>query len=80
MESDISISRAKTFNYISLVWAFVVNQKWINKIYKLGRVDDRITVLQLATSRSKKTKPKYASRKKVLNQALGSKLDRNMLG
>ena len=36
--------------------AFIVNQKWKNKIYKVGKVDDRIPVLQLTRSRSKKQK------------------------
>ena len=35
--------------------AFIPNQKWENNIYKLGIVDDRISILQLAGSRSKKT-------------------------
>ena len=33
-------------NYIPLVWAsiqFNLNQRWKNKIYKLGKVDDRIS-------------------------------------
>ena len=30
------------------------NQKWKSKIYKLGKVDDRIPVLQLPRSTSKK--------------------------
>ena len=36
--------------------AFIVNKKLENKIYKLGKVDDRIPVLQLARSRGKKQK------------------------
>ena len=27
--------------------AFIVNLKWIKKIYKLGKIDDRIPILQL---------------------------------
>ena len=49
-----------TGNYISLVvlygLASTVNQKLKNKIHKLGKGDDRILVLQLARSRTKKTK------------------------
>ena len=39
---------------ISLWWyglAFIVSQKWKNKIYKLGKVEDRIAILQLVRSR-----------------------------
>ena len=58
--------------------AFIVNRKWNNKIYKLGKLNDRIPVLGLATSRSEnkaKTKPRYESRNMVLYQKLDSKLD-----
>ena len=49
--------------------AFIVNQKWKNQIEKLGKVDDKIPILQLTRSKSKKTKkPRYESRKMVLNQ------------
>ena len=49
---------------------FTVSKKWKKKIYKLGKVDDRIPVLQVTRSRSKKQKtPIYESRKVVLNQA-----------
>ena len=33
-----------------------MNKKWKNKIYKVGKVNDRIPVLQLTRSRSKKQK------------------------
>ena len=36
--------------------AFIVNQKWKNKIYKFWKVDDRIQILQLARSRNKRQK------------------------
>ena len=49
-----------TGNYISLVvlygLASTVNRKLKKKIHKLGKGDDRILVLQLARSRTKKTK------------------------
>ena len=59
---------------ITSVWyglAFIVNKKWKNKIYKLGKVDDRIPVLQLIASRSKTQKETelYESIKMVLHQA-----------
>ena len=49
--------------------AFIVNKKWKNKIYKLGKVDDRISVLQVTRSRSKKQKEINIWIEKVLNQA-----------
>ena len=63
-----------TSNYlITSVWyglEFIVNKKLKNKIYKLGKVDDRIPVLQLLDPGVKsKRKPIYESRKMVLNQA-----------
>ena len=36
--------------------AFIKNQKWKNKIYKLGKVDDKIQILQPARSRNKRQK------------------------
>ena len=33
-----------------------MNQKWKNKVYKLGKVDDRIQILQPARSRNKRPK------------------------
>ena len=36
--------------------AFIENQKWKNKVYKLGKVDDRIQILQPARSRNKRPK------------------------
>ena len=54
---------------------FIVNQKWKSKIYKLGKVNDRNQILQPARSRNKRQKdmnkkPRYESRKMVLDQAL----------
>ena len=49
--------------------AFIVNKKWKNKIYKLGKVDDRISVLQVTRPRSKKQKEINIWIEKVLNQA-----------
>ena len=47
-----------------------MNKKWKNKIYKLGKVDDRIPVLQLLDPGVKsKRKPIYELRKMVLKQA-----------
>ena len=37
-------------------WAFIVNWKWKNKVYKLWIVDRNIPVLQLARFRSNKQK------------------------
>ena len=53
----------------------MVNQKWKSKIYKLGKLDDRNQILQPARSRNKRQKvvdkkPRYESRKMVLDQAL----------
>ena len=36
--------------------AFIVDQKWKNKIYRLGKVHDKIPILQLIRSRSKRQK------------------------
>ena len=63
-----------TFNYLitSVCYGleFIVNKKWKNKIYKLGKGDDRILVLQLLDPGVKsKRKLIYESRKMVLNQA-----------
>ena len=35
---------------------FIVNQKWKNQICKVGKVNDRIQILQLARSRNKRQK------------------------
>ena len=34
--------------------AFVVNQNWKNKIYRLGKVDEKIPILQVTRSKSKR--------------------------
>ena len=57
---------------VIFIWhglAFIVNYKWKNKIYKQGKLDDRIPILQLARFRSKRKKETDESRKMVLNQA-----------
>ena len=62
--------------------AFFVNQKWKNKIYKLGKVDGRIQILQPARSRNKdKKKHRYDSEKMVLDQVQKIRLknSRNIL-
>ena len=65
-------------NYIPLAWV-KVNQILENKFYtNLGKVDDRIPILQLTRSRSKKQKKTKKTRSKsrdmVLNQAQDSKI------
>ena len=62
---SVSLILARTYSQIadhsfSYELAFIVNQKWKNKVYKLGKVDYRIQFLQPA--RSRKTEM-------VLNQA-----------
>ena len=50
--------------------AFIVHQKWKNKICKLGKVDDKIQILQPARSRNKRPKEtEICIKKMVLNQA-----------
>ena len=54
--------------------AFIMNQKWKSKIYELGKVNDRNQILQATRSRNKRQKymgkkPRYESRKMVLDQA-----------
>ena len=44
--------------------AFIVHQKWKNKICKLDKVDDRIQILQPARSRNKRPKETEISIKK----------------
>ena len=60
--------RAKTYDDISYGLALIVNQKWINKIYNLGKVDHRIPVLRSYPGAQKKTeiKRKYGLRMMVL--------------
>ena len=53
---------------------FIVNKKWINKVYKLGKVDDRIPVDPGAQNKTE-TKPGYKPRKMVLKLELDSRLD-----
>ena len=45
ISAKVCFAWAKSCNYIPPVYrlaAFIVNQKWKNKICKLGKVDDRI--------------------------------------
>ena len=56
--------------YFVSIWygfIFIVNQKWKNKVFKLGKVNGRIQIIQL-TNPGAKT-PRYESKKMVLNQA-----------
>ena len=57
--------------------AFIVNLKWIKKIYKLGKIDDRIPILQLdpGAKNKTKTKPRYESWEMALKLELDSRLD-----
>ena len=62
--------------------AFLVNQKWKVKIYKLGK-GYRIPVLQLTRSRNKTKKKRDMNRGRwILNQAKNIRLknSRNILG
>ena len=52
--------------HIIITLAFIVNKKRNNTIYKLGKVDDRIQILQLAGSRHKR-KTEIEVRKMVLH-------------
>ena len=54
-----------------------MNLKWRNKIYKLGKVDGSIPILQLVPGAKNKTETKlrYESRKMVLKLELRSRLD-----
>ena len=71
--------------HIIITLAFIVNKKRNNTIYKLGKVDDRIQILQLAGSRHKR-KTEIEVRKMVLHFKLTTNLkirlqnSRNILG
>ena len=56
---------------------FIVDQRWANKINKLGKVDDRILILQLdpGAKNQTRTKQKFGSRKTVFKLELGSRLN-----
>ena len=44
---------------VTMLWyglAFIVNQKWKSKIFKLWKVDDRIQILEPARSRNKRNR------------------------
>ena len=56
-QHTVSVSLYGKGHIIISLWyrlAFIVNQKLKNKIYQLGKTDDRIPILQVARSRSKK--------------------------
>ena len=71
--------------HIIITLALIVNKKRNNTIYKLGKVDDRIQILQLAGSRHKR-KTEIEVRKMVLHFKLTTNLkirlqnSRNILG
>ena len=71
--------------HIIITLAFIVNKKRNNTIYKLGEVDVRIQILQLAGSRHKR-KTEIEVRKMVLHFKLTTNLkirlqnSRNILG
>ena len=57
MNIDISISfYGQRHITISLWFAFIMNQKWISKIYKQEKVDGRIPILQLDSGAKSKSK------------------------
>ena len=50
--------------------AFITTQKWKTKTYKLEKIDGRIKILQqLDPGKKDQKKPRYESKKMVLNQA-----------
>ena len=61
------------FLWYSLV--FFLNQEWRNKICKLGKIDGRSLMLQIARYRSKNQD--INQERSLLNEKLGSRLDWN---
>ena len=60
------------------VWfrlVFFLNQEWRNKIFKLGKIDGRSLMLQIARYRSKNQD--MNQERALLNEKLGSRLDWN---
>ena len=60
------------------VWfrlVFFLNQEWRNKIFKLGKIDGRSLMLQIARYRSKNQD--INQERLLLNEKLGSRLDWN---
>ena len=63
---------------IKFLWfrlVFVLNQEWRNKICKLGKIDGRSLMLQIARYRSKNQD--INQERALLNEKLGSRLDWN---
>ena len=54
---------------------FFLNQEWRNKICKLGKIDGRSLMLQIARYRSKNQD--INQERALLNEKLGSRLDWN---
>ena len=57
---------------ITQVWVKIHCEikKWKNKIYKQGKFNNRIQMLQLVRFRNKRRESRYESRKMFLNQKL----------
>ena len=63
---------------IKFLWfrlVFFLNQEWRNKICKLGKIDGRSLMLQIARYRSKNQD--INQERLLLNEKLGSRLDWN---
>ena len=63
---------------IKFLWfrlVFFLNQEWRNKICKLGKIDGRSLMLQIARYRSKNQD--INQERSLLNEKLGSRLDWN---
>ena len=63
---------------IKFLWfrlVFFLNQEWRNKICKLGKIDGRSLMLQIARYRSKNQD--MNQERALLNEKLGSRLDWN---
>ena len=63
---------------IKFLWfrlVFFLNQEWRNKICKLGKIDGRSLMLQIARYRSKNQD--INQERALLNEKLGSRLDWN---
>ena len=55
---------------VHVIIQFILNQRWKSKIYKLDKVNDRMSILQqLDWGIKSKKKLRYESRKMVWNQA-----------
>ena len=63
---------------IKFLWfrlVFFLNQEWRNKIFKLGKIDGRSLMLQIARYRSKNQD--INQERSLLNEKLGLRLDWN---